>query len=222
MTPSTLHHLAAHHGDFDQFAALMQQTASGRFNEVFWGVWRQYVAPALPETGRVVDLGCGPGGLFAPLRARHPDVALIGVEVQPAMLREARAVAVHVRAEILEADLNLPLPLADACADAVTLAHVLHELPWPVPLLREALRILRPGGACLVFDWVRQPLQSYVEGAELDENLLQHFREHCLYTPDDLAFLCQRAGFEVREIIGRRGGRFAMIALARPALAEPT
>lgn len=216
MTTGTLDHLAAHHGDFDQFAALMQQTAAGRFNEVFWGVWRQYVAPAIADRGRVVDLGCGPGGLFVPLRQRHPDIAITGVEVQPAMLREARALAAQVGAEVVAGDLNLPLALPDGCADAVVLAHVLHELPWPVPLLREALRILKPGGACLVFDWVRQPLQSYLDGAALDENLLQHFREHCLYTPDDLAFLCSHAGFEVREVIGRRGGRYAMVALGKP------
>ncbi len=221
MTHATLDHLAAHHGDFEQFAALMQQTAAARFNEVFWGVWRQYVAPRLPQRGHVVDLGCGPGGLFVPLRQRHPEVAITGVEVQPAMLREVRAVAEQVRAQVVAADLSRALPLPNDCADAVTLAHVLHELPWPLPLLREAYRILRPGGACLVFDWVRQPLESYVDGATLDENLLQHFREHCLYTPDDLAYLCICAGFEVREVIGRRGGRYAMVALGKP-LASPT
>lgn len=216
MSNDTLTHLAAHHGDFEDFARLMQQTASGRFNQVWWGVWRQYVAPVLPATGTVVDLGCGPGGLFAPLRHEHPQVEIIGVEVQPAMVREAQTVAQSVGAQVVVADLSRPLPLADGIADVVTLAHVVHELPWPVPLLREAFRMLRPGGACLVYDWVRQPLQSYADSAEITEDLLQHFREHCLLTPDDLAFLCTNVGFSVQEVIGRRGGRYAMVILSKP------
>lgn len=213
---SSLDHLAAHHGDFKEFCRLMQETSAGRFGPVWWGVWQAYVAPALPANGTVVDLGCGPGGLFAPLRQHHPQVRIIGVELQPAMLKAAHGAAHDHRAEIVEADLAAPLPLPDASADAVVAAMVLHELPDPTPVLAEAFRILRPGGVLLVYDWCKQPLRSYVAGRALDAGLLEHFREHCLYTPDDLAFLGEHAGFEVQEVVGRRGGHYAMLALRRP------
>lgn len=222
-TPSdSLVHLAGHHGDFAEFAALMQKTSLGRFSPVWWGVWHQYVAPSLTQGGTVVDLGCGPGGLFPSLRQHHPDVRIVGVELQPAMLSAARGLIDKLGVEIVEADLAGPLPLPDAHADAVTAVMVLHELPFPIPALREAWRILRPGGALLVYDWARQPLREYAQGEVLDAGRLQHFREHCLYTPADLAYLLETAGFQIQEVIGRRDGGYAMLAAIKPAPSAPT
>lgn len=212
----SLTHLAGHHGDFEDFARLMQETSAGRFGPLWWGVWQQYVAPAVPVHGKVVDLGCGPGGLFAPLRQAHPEVEICGVELQPAMLRAARELAVTHRVQVSEADLASPLPFADNYFDAATAVMVLHELPFPIPLLQETFRILRSGGVFLLYDWSRMPLQVYAEGKPLDPWLIQHFREHCLYTPDDLAFLATSCGFVVQEVIGRRGGSHAMLALKKP------
>ncbi len=222
MSHPSLDHLRAHHGEFETFRDLMVATSAGRFGPVFWGVWQQYVAPTLPASPTLVDLGCGPGGLFAPLHERHPDAAIVGVEVQPAMLTTARENARAVGGRIIEADLAQPLPLADASADAVVASMVLHEMPWPTLLLREIHRCLRPGGAALIFDWVRQPLETYVGDAELTPDLLQHFREHCAFTPEDLVFLSRSAGLQVAEVIGRRGGQHVMLALHKPAHAPAT
>lgn len=202
----------------------MQQSAAIRFDPVWWGVWQQYIAPCLPEDGHVVDFGCGPGDLFTSLRTRHPRVRLTGVEIQPAMLVAARELAAQLSATIVEADLTQPLPLADASADVAAAVMVLHEMPNPLHALGEMWRVLRPGGALLLYDWVRQPLQTYQsmrthpeqEGCELDVDVLQHFREHCAYTPDDLVFLAETTGFAVLEVIGRVNNGFAMLALARP------
>ena len=213
----SLPHLRGHHGHFEAFCALMQQTAAGRFGPVWWGVWQQYIAPSLPDDGHVVDFGCGPGGFFASLRAHHPRVRLTGVEIQPAMLLAARELAQKLGAEVVEADLTQPPPLPDATADAAAAVMVLHEMPDPLPALREMRRVLKPGGALLLYDWTRQPLRTYLEGRVLDAEILQHFREHCLYTSDDLAFLAQNAGFEVQEVIGRKDNGYAMLALRRPA-----
>lgn len=216
MAVDTLRHLHAHHRDFEEFAVLMRQSALTRFDPLFWGLWRQYVAPALPADGHVVDLGCGPGGFMPHLRREHPQVHITGVDVQPAMVREARKTAESLNAAVVEADLAGPLPLPDGCAHAAMLVMVLHELPWPVPLLREAFRILHPGGKLVVYDWVRQPLRDYLAGAEITDDLLQHFREHCLYTPDDLVHLAVLAGFAVDECTTRKGGRYAMMVLGKP------
>ncbi len=214
---ATLDHLRAHHGDFDAFRDLMVQTSKGRFGPVFWGVFDQYLRDALPATARILDVGCGPGGLFGAMREHVPGCRIVGVEVQPSMLETARERAAALGdVEIVASDLASPLPLADASFDAAVASMVLHEMPYPISLLQELYRVLRPGASLLVFDWVRQPLESYVDGEALTPDLLQHFREHCLYTPEDLAFLGQRAGFVVQEIIGRRGNRHAMIALRRP------
>jgi ubiquinone/menaquinone biosynthesis C-methylase UbiE len=216
MTHPSLPHLHEHHGDFEAFCQLMAKTAEGRFGPLWWGTWAQYVAPAVGETGTVVDLGCGPGGLFASLRQHHPAARIIGVEVQPAMLRAAQPLAKTLNVEVLEADLLEPLPLPDDSAHALVAAMVLHEMENPLPLIAEAARVLRPGGVWLIYDWVKQPLRHYLAGEVPTAERIAHFREHCLYTPDDLAFLCENAGLQVLEIIGRRGGDYAMLAVQKP------
>ena len=44
------------------------------------------------------------------------------------------------------------LPLADGSADVVLFRYVLQHVPEPLPVLREALRVLRPGGRGYVID----------------------------------------------------------------------
>jgi ArsR family transcriptional regulator len=45
------------------------------------------------------------------------------------------------------------LPLADGSADTVTMHQVLHYIPAPEAALREAARIVAPGGRLLLVDF---------------------------------------------------------------------
>jgi len=215
----TLAHLAAHHGDFANFRDLMQQTSAGRFGPLWWGVWAQHVTPNLPASPTLLDLGCGPGGLFAPLRAYQPDARIIAMEIQPMMVAAAREEAERTQVEVVEADLNDGVPLPDGSVDAVAAVMLIHELPYPVPLLAEIARVLAPGGSLLIFDWASQPLRRYAADEPLTRDLIEHFREHCLWTPDDLAYLCERQGLQVLEVIARRGGDHAMVVVRKPQTA---
>ena len=74
---------------------------------------------------------------------------------------------------------------------------------------------MTPGGKAMIYDWVKQPLSSYLGDAELDNDQLQHFREHCLLSAADLEFLFKQAGFKVLERIDRRSGRFCMLVVEK-------
>ncbi len=212
--PAGLEHLQAHHGDFANFRDAMIQSSAGRFGPIWWGVFDTYVHQA----ESVVDLGTGPGLLLPMLRARLPDAQITGVEVQPEMLEPATENAALAGATLLQANLEQPLPLPDGCADLVTCVMVFHELPHPPPLMAEMARLLKPGGRILLYDWLRRDLRNYLdEEQELTPGTLQHFREHCLFSLDDLEFLAERNGLRVLESVGRRGGRFAILALEKPA-----
>src|SRR3954469_9457845 len=56
----------------------------------------------LDRANRIVDLGCGAGGLFPALGARFPRARLVGVDRSPAMLASAAAGVGDV--ELIEAD----------------------------------------------------------------------------------------------------------------------
>lgn len=90
----------------------------------------------------VVDLGCERGWLrhFTPTTA---VARWIGLDWNP------RAEARAGYDEVLQANFDGPLPLGDACADAVVSLHVFEHLPRPGVTLGEAARLLRPGGIFL-------------------------------------------------------------------------
>lgn len=88
----------------------------------------------------VVDLGCGTGLATASL-----DCHVIGVDSSPAMLRRAEQRCDEV---VLAAAERTPLP--GQVADTVVLANVLHACDSPAAVIREALRLVRPGGQVVV------------------------------------------------------------------------
>jgi SAM-dependent methyltransferase len=106
----------------------------------------------------VLDLGSGAG--FDALRAAEavgPTGAVIGVDMTPAMLEAARAVAArldvrHVR--FLEGVIEA-LPIEDASVDVV-ISNCVVNLSADVPrVLEEAHRALRPGGRLRISDTFR-------------------------------------------------------------------
>ena len=105
---------------------------------------------ALPEQlGRVLDLGCGDGGLAGLILSVRPDVAtVVGLDNSPPMLARARErFRSERRAELLEHDLARPLPdvpLQDAVVSGFAIHHL--EDDRKRALFGECVRVLRPSG----------------------------------------------------------------------------
>lgn len=101
-----------------------------------------------PQPGwRIADVGCGPGAFAAALCARGARVTAI--DSARAMLDAVAARALGC--ELVEAD-ALSLPLPPDSHDAACLVQVLEYVDDPVAALREAARVVRPGGAVLAAD----------------------------------------------------------------------
>lgn len=108
---------------------------------------------ALPQRiCRLLDIGCGTGGLLERLAPRIEEG--LGVDASRDMLALARARLAErglAHVAVRQADMYR-LPIADAVFDAVTLQMVLHYAEDPAAALAEASRVLKPGGTLLIMD----------------------------------------------------------------------
>lgn len=120
-------------------------------------VWRESCArlaghfPPAPAGRRllVLDLGCGPGVSVIEMAARRPDACLVGLDLSPRMLSEARR---HTRTAGLAGRIDyvladaMHLPFAGGAVDMVTGHSFLYLVRERRRVLAEAARVLRPGG----------------------------------------------------------------------------
>lgn len=107
-------------------------------------VVRDAVLAALPPGGRVLDVGCGSGGLLSTLGGRAGHRA--GVELSAT----AAAAAADVADEVVNLPVDTDLPFAPASFDVVVCADVLEHLPDPVAVLTSLVALCRPGGAFVI------------------------------------------------------------------------
>jgi ubiquinone/menaquinone biosynthesis C-methylase UbiE len=135
------------------------------------------VALGLDGRSRVLDIGCGTGQLTLPLARRTRGV--LGVDVEPDMLRLAReagiASGVTNAGWLLSADSDLdglvPL-LGERSFDAVTIGQALHWMD-PPRLFSTLRRLLRPAGTVGVIAngtplWLQDTVWSQALRAHLE------------------------------------------------------
>jgi ubiquinone/menaquinone biosynthesis C-methylase UbiE len=152
-------------------------------------------ALGLGPDDRLLDVGCG-GGLL--LRdAAASGAAVTGLDHSPDMVELARERAPGATVLVGEAN---ALPFEDGAFTALSMSVVFFFIADPVGALREARRVLTPGGR----------LAIYTTSAELrgtgaaPEPIAS--RGHW-YTNDELAAVASAAGFHDARVRAERGGQ---------------
>ncbi|MCU0612895.1 MAG: methyltransferase domain-containing protein [Candidatus Eisenbacteria bacterium] len=102
-----------------------------------------------------MDIATGLGNVLHWVLGACPSCGhLIGIDVALAALRSARTALTDRRVRLLAMD-GAHLAMRDASVDMVTLAYSLHHLPDVAGTLREAGRVLMPGGRLLIVEMHR-------------------------------------------------------------------
>jgi SAM-dependent methyltransferase/DNA-binding transcriptional ArsR family regulator len=119
------------------------------------------VIPLLGKPSRVLEIGCGRGSIISRLASISDEV--LGVDNSDRMLSSARSLIAELgignRAEVRLGDAE-HLPVGDSSVDAVFIHMVLHHAGEPSAVLREAGRVLRIGGRCVIVELLKHDSQE--------------------------------------------------------------
>lgn len=147
---------------------------------------------------RILDVACGTGRTLAQIHAAHPTARLTGLDLSPYYVQHARSMLGDITDASFVAENAEAMPFKDGWFDVVTCVYLFHELPKNARrnVLREMLRVLRPGGLCVIEDSAQR-----VDSPEMMfflERFPEDFHEpfYADYLDDDLAAAAEEVGFE--------------------------
>jgi SAM-dependent methyltransferase len=178
---------------------------------------------------RILDVGCSAGAASAAYAAHDPDAEVHAVDIGSAMLRYA-----HARAESLGVGVHFhqmdaaEMSFADGSFDLVVSHNVMHEIGEGKrrAMMREARRLVRPGGIVIHQDVAIRNQPSIVHQVERDWDTHFNGEVHWnTYAMADLRADMLAAGFAAEEIVehdlaalqGFAGNRWYAISARKPA-----
>lgn len=103
----------------------------------------------LDSHSRILDVGTGPGKLIEQV-VNQTGLNCVGVDYDQAMLTEAKKRHNFSKVPLLQNGRNGALPFKACCFDFVSFCSILFLLNDPLPLLKEADRILKPNGKIFI------------------------------------------------------------------------
>jgi ubiquinone/menaquinone biosynthesis C-methylase UbiE len=121
--------------------------------------------------GRLLDIGTGPGALRAKIRLYAPNLRLLDMDVSWSMNEKARrglsGAELADDIAMCQADAHR-LPLADESIEIVVSVGSLRYFKDPIAGLNEIHRVLKKGGAALMYDLVARLPDSIKQQATRD------------------------------------------------------
>ena len=148
--------------DYDSVAGDYQYRAlhSGHRMQRFWHGGKltmidRLIRPHLKADSKLLEIGCGAGNLLlqAMVRGSYPvalDLAKQALTFVRSRLQEAMSSSAAPRDFLCLQSVGELLPLASNSFDCILLSEVVEHLETPHISIKEAARVLRPGGRLLV------------------------------------------------------------------------
>lgn len=142
------------HGYTDEEAQRLIDQAEFLAPWVFDGV-------SFDGVGSLLEVGVGVGAETRLIRARWPQMRVVGVDISEEQLAHARRVlSQDVQSNTVElvraAAADLPLP--SGSTDAGFICWLLEHVPDPLSVVRECARVVRPGGTIYITEVYNQSL----------------------------------------------------------------
>jgi len=164
----------------------------------------RYLAGIEIEGRRVLDIGCGLGGVDLHLARGRGAARVTGIDIDQELIDSCDALAreygVAQQTEFIRVDPG-PLPFGDASFEIVTSKDSIIHIEDKHALAADVFRLLEPGGWFAASDWLSgyegeapPEMQAYIEVEGLDFNLA---------SASTYAAALEAAGFENIEVVDR-------------------
>ena len=172
--------------------------------------------PMLAELERdsfddVLDVGCGTGPVIELLSKKYPEKHFVGLDITPAMIEVAQSKKLP-NTEFIVGDAE-NLPFGDGSFDAVLCANSFHHYPNPGAFLREAHRVLRPGGKLILRDYTSNDIAVWLMNTfELPLARLAGHGDVRILKMREFRELVEAAGFAIEQLAAQKGFRAHLVA----------
>jgi ubiquinone/menaquinone biosynthesis C-methylase UbiE len=175
-------------------------------------------------SGDVLDLGTGTALIPIELCKRVGDCRIMAADGAISMLELARynveIAGLGQRIQLTHVDAKR-MPFADGMFDVVMSNSIIHHIPEPLAVLREAARVLKPGGLLFFRDLLRpntsDELDRLVTTYAGNENAhsQQMFRDslHAALSLEEIRILAQQIGVEPDRIVETSDRHWTLSAL---------
>ena len=198
------------------------------FLESLWG-WG-FLSPGGPEEvarvlegvdlsgKRVLDIGCGSGGIALSLARDHGAGAVVGIDVEGPVVRKAKARAAELdlgeRVDFQQVEPG-PLPFEAESFDIVFSKDSMIHIPNKEDLFADIFRVLKPGGRIAASDWM-------IGHDDAPSPAMKHYLEmeglsFGMASPDRYRRAMESAGFRDVRLVNRNAW---YVEIAREELAQ--
>ena len=165
----------------------------------------------------VLDLGTGTALIPIELCRRFEHCRVMACDAAVSMLDQARynlaAYNFNDRIQLKQVDAKA-LPFIETKFDVVMSNSIIHHIPEPISVLREAVRVARPGGRLFIRDLVRPAteaerqhlVETYAAGANDHQRQMFADSLHAALSLDEIRDLVASIGFN-REGVNQTSDR---------------
>jgi ubiquinone/menaquinone biosynthesis C-methylase UbiE len=158
--------------------------------------------------GKVLDLGCGTGGMLFKLGQEYPNVELLaGIDASEDMLQLARIKLNSYKNVDLQLGSVEKLPYPDENFDLIVSSGVIHYVQDTARMIEETLRVLKPHGNILLTDMAKESMATKIVSLfqrVTDPGAVRYYSLH------SASELLQSRGFEIQSAELFKAGSFGL------------